>query len=57
VKLFDLPHVGTYKRRWVRRLVIIRNTPVEIVRAIFGVFSNAAFWWKQPADHGFTFDG
>lgn len=44
-------HVGTYERRWVRRLMIVANMPQELIRATYhawkGVFTGAAFWWRQ----------
>jgi hypothetical protein len=48
LKYIELPHMAVYKRRWVRRLMIPLTIPQEIVRAIYGVFWGAAFWWKQP---------
>jgi len=48
LKYIELPHVSVYKRRWVRRLMILITIPQEVVRAIYGVFLGAALWWKQP---------
>ena len=48
LKYIELPHVGTYKRRWVRRIMIVAAAPQELVRAVYGVFRGAAYWWKQP---------
>jgi hypothetical protein len=44
----QLPHMSTYKRRWVRRIMIPITIPQEIVRAIYHVFYGAAVWWKAP---------
>jgi hypothetical protein len=47
-----LPHVSVYKRRWVRRIMIVVTTPQELVRALAytlsSVFAGAAHWWRQP---------
>jgi len=43
-----LPHVSTYKRRWVRRIMIVVSFPKAIFQALRGVFRGASFWWNQP---------
>ena len=48
LKYIELPHVATYKSRWVRRIMIVVTTPQELVRAVYYVFCGAALWWKQP---------
>lgn len=49
LKLIDrLPHVASYKRRWVRRSVIVLTLPVELVRSAILTFHCAGFWWRQP---------
>ena len=52
LKYIELPHMAVYKWRWVRRLMIPLTIPQEIVRAIYGVFWGAAFWWKAPEGFG-----
>jgi hypothetical protein len=49
LKYITLPHVGVYKRRWVRRIMIVVTTPQEIVRAVYGVLWGAVYWWRQPS--------
>jgi hypothetical protein len=44
----ELPHVGTYKRRWVRRIMIVITTPQEAARAVYHTICAAAFWWRLP---------
>lgn len=43
-----LPHISTYERRWVRRIMIIVNIPRELWLANKTVFVMAAHWWRQP---------
>lgn len=46
--MINLPHVSTYEKRWVRRLMIGVNFPREIYFALKGVCVGAAYWWNQP---------
>ncbi|MHC2466981.1 hypothetical protein ACVIHD_005993 [Bradyrhizobium embrapense] len=48
LKLFELPHVSIYRRRWVRRVMIVLTIPQEVARAVMGTLRAAAFWRKQP---------
>jgi hypothetical protein len=43
-----LPHISTYERRWVRRLMIIVTFPQGVVQVISSLLSDAAYWWRQP---------
>jgi hypothetical protein len=45
-----LPHITTYRHRWVRRTMLFVHIPYELWLAIAGVFKGAAFWWRQPED-------
>ncbi|WP_157450089.1 hypothetical protein [Bradyrhizobium sp. ARR65] len=47
LKLFEIPHVMTFKRRWVRKVMIIAAFPQEVVRAVYQTYQNAAYWWRQ----------
>jgi hypothetical protein len=46
LKLIELPHVFTYKWKWMRRVMIIITFPQEIVRAIYQTYCNARPWWN-----------
>jgi hypothetical protein len=46
LKRFELPHITVYKRRGVRRVMIILTLPQEVARAIFGTFYAAKCWWN-----------
>jgi len=46
IKKFDLPHISTYKSRWVRRVVIVLTLPLEVARAIYSTCYCAGVWWK-----------
>lgn len=46
LKYIELPHVGTYERRWMRRIMIVLTLPQELVRAVYGVFRAAAYSWR-----------
>jgi hypothetical protein len=46
IKKFELPHLSTYKRRWVRRVMIVVTMPQEIARAIYHTFSAAKACWN-----------
>jgi hypothetical protein len=48
LKYITLPPVTAYKRRWVRRIMIIVTFPQELVRVTYYTFVGAAFWWRQP---------
>ena len=48
MKHIELPHVSTYKHRWLRRVMIVLTTPQEIVRAVYHTFVGAKYWWVQP---------
>ena len=48
LKYIDLPHVSVYKRRWVRRIMIVVTTPWALAHAVHDTFVGAAYWWKQP---------
>ena len=48
LKYITLPHVSTYERRWLRRIMIIVSLPPELVRVTYLTFSAARLWWKQP---------
>jgi hypothetical protein len=45
---FALPHISAYKRRWVRRIMIVVTFPQGVVQVISGLLSDAAYWWRQP---------
>jgi hypothetical protein len=44
----ELPPVQSYKRRWVRRIMIPLTIPQELLRSAYYVFASAAFCWRQP---------
>lgn len=46
LKLFELPHISTYKRRWLRRVMIVLTLPQEVARAVYHTFALARVWWK-----------
>ena len=46
LKYLKMPHISYWKRRWVRRIMIVIALPQEIVRAIYSVFWHAVYWWK-----------
>ena len=50
LKYFELPHISTYKARWLRRVMIAITIPQEIVRAIYGVFCGAKLWWNWDGE-------
>jgi hypothetical protein len=43
-----LPPISSYKRRWVRRIMIILTFPQGVVQVIANLLSDAAYWWRQP---------
>lgn len=43
-----LPHVATYQRRWVRRLMIILTFPQSVVQSIYDILRGSVHWWRQP---------
>lgn len=49
LKLFELPHVSTYKWRWLRRVMIVVTFPQEAARAIYQTYGFAKLWWNAPA--------
>lgn len=46
LKKFELPHIYTYKWRWLRRVMIVITTPQEVARAVYSVFLGAKLWWN-----------
>jgi hypothetical protein len=46
LKQFELPHISTYKWRWLRRVVIVATLPLEVARAIYHTCYCAGVWWK-----------
>lgn len=46
LKYLEIPHVQKWTG-WRRKAVIIVAFPQEIVRAVYGVFVNAAVWWRS----------
>jgi hypothetical protein len=48
LKYIKLPHVSTYERRWLRRVMIFVTAPQALAYAAYDVFRGAAYWWKQP---------
>jgi hypothetical protein len=50
LKLIELPHITTYKRRWVRRVMIIVTFPQEAVRAVYHTGRLASLWWKWDGE-------
>ena len=50
LKHFELPHVYTYKWKWLRRVMIVITFPQEVARAIYHVFVAAKSWWNWNGD-------
>ena len=48
LKRIELPHVSVYKRRWLRRVMIVLTTPQEIARAVYHTVLGAKYWWDHP---------
>lgn len=46
IKQFELPHISTYKWRWLRRVMIVVMMPQEVSRAIYHVICCAKVWWN-----------
>jgi hypothetical protein len=48
LKYITLPHIATYERRWVRRIMIIVTAPQAFVQANYGWIVGAVRWWRAP---------
>jgi hypothetical protein len=48
LKYITLPHVSTYKRRWVRRIMIIVTLPQAFIHANYMMIVGAIRWWRAP---------
>jgi hypothetical protein len=46
LKKFELPHISTYKWRWLRRVMIVLTLPQEVARATYQTFRLAGVWWN-----------
>jgi hypothetical protein len=46
LKYIELPCINTYKRRWVRRIMILISTPQELVRGSYHTIQGAILLWK-----------
>jgi hypothetical protein len=48
LKYIILPHVSTYERLWVRRVMLFVTVPQSLIIVWVDVFRGAWFWWNHP---------
>lgn len=46
LKYFELPHIASYKWKWLRRVMIVITFPQEAVRAVYQCGCLAKLWWN-----------